>query len=423
MNRQVVALACALVLVCAPSHAVAQRTLRLQVDSVLPDSGAPEMSLPGPIWVRVVSVTANPIDSSSCASLGVQFTPLNGGSVAPSLAPAVWSSGKCLAEARWHLAADTGRQFLDVSALRLLASTPELRSNPLLIMVRAVGPSRDLRIRWDHDTRSLSGLTGRTMPRIVASITFARDTTLAPDSAQCSTLAVQFATFGAGSDGNASPSPAPAVWRRGDGNTRPSCVFAFTWRLADEPGDQYLNAIVQQGNAQAPATRSNVQDSALRAVGRYLPEIVFGISGVFEAPDLDSLTVTNATFKGAAGRIALQPVIGAEFPLVISPHLPLDRIRLFAGVSIKNPSRELYAGLSVFPLLVYGPQFESFPIHISAGLRIQRITTVDGGSGCTAGGSTQQSCRVDHWSTRVFISALTSGTAFLSAILRGFGIS
>ena len=420
VNRRSTLLACFLVVALFPSRAVAQRDLQVSLDDPTKTyAGAPDQTLAAPIRIRLTRAGAVAIDSETCVSVSVQFTVLSAGSVAPSLAAPAWT-GRCVADARWRLSTEVGRQFLQVTLLQPASPTPNLRSNPLVIEAQAALPARDLRIAWVGRFRT--GLVNRTTTGVVARITFTKDTT-APDSAQCNTLAIQVRSFGRGSGGTTSPSPAQAYWRRGEGNGGDACLAEVSWRLGDEPGDQYLDAVVQQGSAQAPVIRSNAHDAVLKTAARQLPDIVFGISGIIGARDLsDTLSVIKAAYSGAPGRFVAQPILGAEFPLLLGSAFPWDRLRAIAGFSFKNPGRELYLGFSVFPILLYGPKVESYPIHLAAGVRFQRVTVLDAGVGCTPGVTTQVSCRVDHWNARLFISALTSGTSFLSNLLKGFGV-
>jgi len=360
------------------AYGPAQRPIRLQVEPPSPESGMPDKTLPAPIRVKLVRTTTNTIDSAACESFSVQFTALTGGSVAPGTAPAFWDGAKCLAVARWHLSADTGQQYLDARVVDPSTATPTIRSNAVSVPAHAVAPARDLFVRW-AGTSSFTDYAGRAFGPIVGNVLHARDST-APDSAECNSLSVQFTPYGGGTTGAATPSVAPAAWKRGGGVVRDSCFVRTVWRLADDPGDQYLQATVQQGNTQSPVIRSNASDSSLHAMARLQPEFVVGWVGVPDAKDKSGLV------RSAAGRL----FAGLEFPLMFpSRHVwPqggfLSRLRLLLGISTANPGREWYVGVCIHPM-VMGTRYERFPIRLATGWAIQdarpflavQISTID----------------------------------------------
>jgi hypothetical protein len=232
--------------------------------------------------------------------------------------------------------------------------------------VHAVAPSRDLALRWTG-ALSFTDYAGRAFGPIVGNVFYARDST-APDSAECNSLSVQFTPYGGGTTGAATPSVAPAAWKRGGGVVRDACFVTTVWRLADDPGDQYLQAVVQQGNAQTPTIRSNARDSSLHALARLQPEFVVGWLGVPDAKD------KTGQVRSAAGRL----FAGVEFPFMFpSRHvwpqrgLPA-RLRLLLGVSTAAPGREWYVGFCIHPL-VMGTRYEKFPIRLATGLAIQDL--------------------------------------------------
>ncbi len=240
------------------------------------------------------------------------------------------------------------------------------------------------------------------------------------DRSACEKSVVVFRPFGGGS---VAPDSARATYDR----DAQACTAAARWTLGDAVGQQSTVAqLVNGGTGSRQIFTATARQPARLAVGFSITffqtdfDEIQSTTRSVKTTRVDSsgttieetltMTETDSVPKRDPRGVDFDPIVGVDFPLVPS----WGGVRLFTGVSIKEPTRFVYVSFSILQPF-FTTLMEATAVDLRLGFRFARRTIALSGSDCDNGESLCKGDRIHVDGPTLLVSV--DGTKIIGTIL------